>query len=375
MSITVEVNGREYEGFISLDVGISLNKISGSFSAVLAKFSEQIEKFEAGQTCVVRVEGETVITGFLDATHTKYDIKSDTTEISGRDRTMDVIDSSVPEKNEFSGVLSLESIIRQTLVNAEIAGIEVINTVSGLTSFTASEINSGATGQSIFDFLERLAQKKQVFLTTDGLGNIVISQSTGELVSEALINEPGNPGSNILSASMIKDDSNRYHQYSVKAQANHAAQGGFAGLLSEGSETVDEDKDGIFTDPTIRKSRKIVIFTGNDYTNEQTELRAKWEANMRTIKSRTLTYVVAGHKRSINSGIWRPNQLVPVKDTNPQININEELLIDSVQFSQTKESGARTHLSLIHRDAYKTTVPIADDADSGLGGFAGLLAS
>jgi prophage tail gpP-like protein len=350
MAMTLEVGGEQYEGFTAVNVVTTLDTISGQFSFESAPLETGIYPFVIGQDCVVRVEDEVVITGYIERINVNYDCESHSIVVEGRDRTADVIDGSGNGANvEYQADLSFEEVIRQTLQKNGITDIGVINTVQDLKNFSKGEIESQNLGETIFEFLQRLAKKKQVFLTTDGLANITITRSEGVRVDEYLTNDPENPQSNIKSSNISYDYTERFNEYTVKSQENTAASNLF-GNVSAPSSVVEKDKS-VF-DENIRSDRKITILGDSAYTSEQLIERAQWEANIRRVRSRNYQFTVQGHKRSKDSGIWKPNQLVQVKDVFSDI--DDELLINRVSYSFSIDEGSITALDLVEKDAYKT---------------------
>lgn len=350
MAITIEVNGIQYDGFTDAEIEITLDTISGRFQATSTTLTQVISPFSVGQECVVRVDDEEVITGYIEQINVTYDAESHDIVISGRDKTADVIDSSTPEKNEFQSDLSLQGIIEKTLSNAGIADIGVIDKVGDLTNFTTGDISSSDTGETIFEFLRALAEKKQVFLTTDGQGNIVISRSSGEGDIENLISDPLNTSSNILSGLVVYESQDRFNNVQVKSQSNNSGAVSLESFIS-GNNSVNVS--GNASDSDIRSSRKLTILSNKTYNTSQLNDRAAWEVNIRRISSKRYSCLVQGHTRPDKSGIWRPNQLVKIKDV--FCDLDAIMLINTVKFSIAlgDGQGERTELTFVDKDAYK----------------------
>jgi prophage tail gpP-like protein len=355
MAITVEVDGKQYFGFKTTSAEITLDTMSGQFSLNQATLGSEISPFKVGQECVIRVEDEQVITGFIEAIEVNYDAEDHSITLSGRDKTSDVIDSSTDKNIEFQSDLSLKENILQTLEKNNITGIDVVDNVGDIPAFTRQEIESESIGEQIGDFLQSMAAKKQVFLTTDGMGNIVISRSQGALVDEALVSDPENPSSNILKATVRYNDSDRFNTYTVFSQENNAAATSFGGIFSGENIT---NRKGLATDSDIRTSRNIAIQADRAYTATQLQERSQWEANIRRVRSEVYTCTVRGHKRSDNSGIWKPDQKVQIKDV--FAGIEKNMLINRVVYTQSNE-GTFSELSFVTEDAYKVEaeLPIA----------------
>lgn len=347
MSILIEINGTQYDGFTRKSVDITLDTLSGKFSFTSATLKNQITPFAVGDACVVTVEGEEVITGYIEAIEPDYQVDAHNIVIQGRDKTCDVIDSSVGKIANYQSDISLQQIIENELKKANITDIDIITKLDEpISNFKTIENQTSGSDQTLFEYFLTYAQKKQVYLTTDGLGNIVISRSTGVSVPEYLINDPDNPESNIISGSGSYNESNRFYSITVKTQANHAENNLFMTKPKN-----QENKKAVAYDKDIRESRNLVITVSDSYTTDQLQARAEWERNIRQVESQIYKCTVQGFKRSKDAGIWRPNQLVNVYDKFE--NLNREMLINDVNFSSSVDDGSITSLTLVDKNAYK----------------------
>jgi prophage tail gpP-like protein len=222
--------------------------------------------------------------------------------------------------------------------------------------FKEDDIIGSEVGESISDFINKYAAKRQVFVNADGKGNIVIDRGATELLPTKLIYRKLSPGSiksaintrenNMLSVSLDRSYEDRFNKYVVLTQKNPNA------LLETGSAVsaseVVEQK-GSATDSTMRTSRTFVILDDSD-SKETADKRAIWEANIRRARSLDYSCDVQGYKISSDSDvIWSPNKLVIVED---EINsISSQMLIKSVTYS-FNENGSITTLNLGYPDSF-----------------------
>src|SRR6056297_2660353 len=107
MTITLEVNGIRYGNFTSINVYKSIETISGTFNFSATSDDVIVFPIQAGATCKVLVDNTAIITGFVENISVNYDSQSHNLQISGRDKTCDIIDSSVIGKKEFTGPITL----------------------------------------------------------------------------------------------------------------------------------------------------------------------------------------------------------------------------------------------------------------------------
>ena len=100
---------------------------------------------------------------------------------SGRSKTADLIDSYLVGKLSFAKGTTLKTIIETVLKDLNL-NIQVKETLS-VSPF--SEVVSAKRGDKALDFILKYARKKQVLVTNDGDGNILITQS-GEKITDTI---------------------------------------------------------------------------------------------------------------------------------------------------------------------------------------------
>ena len=94
--VLLQVNGQRYSNFKSLTVFKSMESISGDFSFSAAIIDIKEFPIKLGDECIVIINTNPVITGFVEDIDISFDNVSHNVIISGRDKTCDVIDSSLP---------------------------------------------------------------------------------------------------------------------------------------------------------------------------------------------------------------------------------------------------------------------------------------
>ena len=368
--IALVVDGNAYTEFTSITCSKSLDSVSGEFNFSAVSPGSPVKNkfpFSTGQTCKVVVDGVVQLTGYIEIMEVSYSTKSHTINIAGRDITADIIDSTLGEKIQFDvgqfqlteGVegpaaphqqgLNLIDIIQITLDAAEIEGnIKVINQAGEIKPFTASDIVAGEIDSTVFEFIEVYARMRQVILTTDGLGNIVLVRSSGqELISGGLFNVVDGNKNNIKSATMRVNSAERFSEYIAFSQENATGLQAIFGGLS--------DQKGSAQDSSIRSGRKLHFYAEKTADTDTCELRAEWEANLRAVRAFNYSAKVAYHSAFIDregNGVpWELNKLITVKDE--FANVNEQLLINRITWAFTLSTGSTTTLGLVRKDAYQ----------------------
>ncbi len=99
--IVLKVGGKVYSGWTEVHVSQSLDQLTGTFSFSITNPYPDIPSgwsIKLGGYCVVEINDQVVISGYIDDMPIDYDATSHTIQISGRDRTADLVDCTfVPE--------------------------------------------------------------------------------------------------------------------------------------------------------------------------------------------------------------------------------------------------------------------------------------
>lgn len=357
--ISIEASGVPYEGVISASVTTAMDSLSGVFNIVtkniIPDLSQKISKitvvdglslpFKIGEEVSILVDGQTVLTGYIDDLSSSYSSSEHTVSVRGVDRTDDILTSTASEKVEFSTKISFENLIKKTLETNNIGNIKVINQVTGLADFEPSEIESPEIGGRLFDFFLELARKKKVLISTDGLGNLLILRSSTIAISDKLLNTVGE--SNIHNGSFTLSHKQRFGKYVVFSQGNMTGENGSAGSVTASSMA---GRRGESRDLQVRLTKVMNMVSDKTQTTQQCIELAQWEQNVRRTRGYVYNCNVIGHSRP-SGGIWKPNTLVFVQDIFSGLNSN--MLINSVTYSQASGANSLTSLSFVSPDAYQ----------------------
>lgn len=348
--IFLEVEGVEYTGFTEVSVLRSVGSLSGSFSFSTTAQPQQPLPVEEGQSCRVLIGANPVIDGFIENVNVSYDATSHTIEITGRDKVADVIDSSTILK-ELSGTLSLEAVIRRVLDANGLETIDIINNVSGLKPFKKGDIESAEIGETAFEYIEKYAKKRQVLLTGDGEGNIVITRSGTTEAQTALLNVIDGTNNNILSGNASYSGAELFNRYIVKSQLNPVA-------LDDGSNTPSSDlvnQSGEAIDESVRSTRILELKPDQSSSSEDSKQFAIWGKNIRRARAFNYTAVIQGfYQDEDQTRLWLPNELVSIKDDFAGMieTVDAQMLIDTIEYRLNDENGSTTILTCVDKDAY-----------------------
>lgn len=334
--ITLEVDGKEYEGFTDVAVNSSLENFSSSFS-----FSATIKENSLGaiqndiklqQKARVLIDGNLVITGFVEALNVSYSANSHSITISGRDVGGDLIDSSIIQKSYKQR--NFEQLVNLVLIDNGFL-IKVDNQVGSL-FLESTETIKTEPSESVFDFLDRYAKKLQTLLKIDEKGNLTIIREDEEVVKNMLINN-FTQDTNILSATLNLSTADRFNLIQVYAQGNNSTH-----------TSASISQKGVATDSKIRKTRRKIISADTASESKSLTALAEWNVNLRRAKGSRYSCKTLGFFSS-NKTLWKPNRLVDIIDLTAQV--EGTFLIQGVEFNQSLQ-GSFTTLDIVERGAF-----------------------
>lgn len=337
------VNGRIYSGWVGVSVRRSLDCLADSFDLTLTDTQAgEARTIKLGSPCQVRIGGEKLITGFVDRIRPRYDATSRGLTVSGRSKTADLVDCSMP-----AGMVGGAQKNNRTLVDlaksvCDLLKIGVVSKVSGLTPRSIANIQ---TEQTFFEFLECQSRIDGVLLVSDPGGNLVIDRGSKERVATALV-----LGENLESADGEFSERDRFSHYYINAQ------------YSDGEDESGETSThvtGIAKDIKVRyKPTSFILTSGN---LDEAKRRAEWQRNVQYGRSRQATYTVSGwhHK----DGLWCPNTNVLIQDEwmgfTGKDGKGEWLMIGTVEFIMDG-TGQKTRLTVMPAEAYDL-IPLPEE--------------
>lgn len=350
----IRVNGEDFVGYERAQASRHFLDICGNFSFTASPLRLNTQDFpiRVQDSCEILIEDKTFITGFIETIDVTSDAKNVNVTISGRDRTCDLVDSSIDNNfiSQFSGKSTLQDICEKALEVLNIPNIDVIDTVK-LPTLPQGTYVLPFVGEMAFEFLQRYAKLSQVYLNTDGLGNLLIVRSAnangnGVLLPTILINQFEGKNNNVISAHYHISTVHQYNLYRDYSQLSATNVEG--GVESVGGAPVGVA--GQVIDPTIRTGRQWVFIDDIPVDAQKAEQRAIWELNYRRGKSQFYEVTVQSHTYD-GVNIWQPNVLVEVYDDFAGLN-GLILLIDSVTFYESVDEGKTTVLNCVDPLAY-----------------------
>lgn len=335
--VSLKVGGVIYHGWTEVRVQRSIEQVAGQFSlSVTDRWADDSvpRPILPGMPCQVLIGKVPVITGYVDDVEIAYDATSHSIGVSGRDRTADLVDCSVPVKG---GSLVGQTLFAAAKRLADPYGIGVIAEVESGPAFGVIRNNPG---ESVFDRLDAGAKIRAVLLVTDGAGNLVITRASSERIGAVLWT-----GDNVLACGARFSHKDRFKTYTVAGQQE--------GKEDERRSAVAFQMQGEARDEFIARHRPLYISTANLSGSADARRRAEWERNVRFGRSQALQYTVLGWEYAPGQ-LWPINRMVSVRDD--FLGLDVDRLITGVEFSLGAD-GQRTVLTLMPREAFEL-IPI-----------------
>lgn len=346
-SVVLTVDGQQWDGWTEMSITSSLEAIAGEFDlTVTTQWSEASPRvIRQGMPCTVALGSDTVVTGYIDDFIPSYDAENVSIRVTGRDKTGDLVDSSVVHKSgQWKGV-RLEKLAEEI---CKPYGVAVINETDTGEAFPSVALEQGETA---FDLLDRLAKQRGVLLTADGLGRLVITRASTKRAGVALV-----LGQNILAARGRFSWRERNSQYIVK------------GTTSAGGSTWDEQpakvtggRQTIVDDNEINRYRPKILVNEDSLTVGGANTRGEWFRARMLGEANSTEITLAGWRENGDSGpLWQKNQLADIDD--PVQNLKTTWLIKTVTFTEG-DNGRICVLTLVPPESMD--LPLTDAKKKG----------
>ncbi|HUC61629.1 MAG TPA: hypothetical protein VMF53_06710 [Alphaproteobacteria bacterium] len=344
--VTLTINGQQYWGWQELRATSHLKTGAADFDiGVSEAWEDALEKpwqITAGSSCVLALDGDPIVTGYVDEYGPGYDPDSHRVRITGRSKTCDLVDCMPEvEAGQFIGY-TLDAMARTISQPFGIGVVVEASMGAPNADFTIQRC------ETAWEFLEKFARARSVLLTDDESGNLVLTQASSAISPSRLVE-----GQNIFRAQAKLSMAKRWSKYSVRTQQ---------GLTYQNNNAVQTDVLGTATDAAVPRYRPRETMPGTPMDTATATAYATWQKLHCTGESMTAEITVVGWRDAAGS-VWRKNVLIGV--TSPRLALDRQLLIVGVEFTLDAEKGMFTKLTLAPPEAF-TPEPIETQAGAGL---------
>jgi prophage tail gpP-like protein len=369
--LTLEVGGVVYGGWKSARVQHGIEQLAGAFSLVVSDVwpdQEQGWSIAAGDSCTIKIGGEPVITGFVDAVKVSADAHEHAINIQGRDAAGDLVDCSAPPKEWINQ--TFEAITRDLLSPYGIKLFTQVPTGAGQyqplkrgknRAPHAPAFNGGAIlprkacnpGETVHRLLERLAKLQGVLLVSDRRGGLMITRSglNGRADDTLVL------GQNILKIDYERSFANVFSEITVKGQAHGATSATGSTMLSTAStvkpvatiKRAPAQRSETVRSPLINRGRPLLLLCDDQADATACATRAAWESATREARSQKVTVLVQGWRQSTGK-LWEINTEVFLKSRFTRS--DKPLIISALEYS-LDGNGTTCQMTLYPPEAYE----------------------
>ena len=313
----------------------SVENVSGSFSVDTGdrwEMNRDPMKIKPGDKCVVKINGQTMITGWVDGSSRNANSASHSVTVSGRDVTCDIVDCSAVVR-----AFELKNVTLGKLASQLCApfGIPVKDESGDREVFATVAIQPGET---VWECLDRQARQRNVSVVTDGKGMLLLCRLGGERAKDKLV-----LGENLLQGAVEFDETGLYSRYTVKAQMPPTGESGSG--WNESKHAVEAST----ADTGVKRYRPLIITAEAQSYEKSAALRAEREKRRRVADAVEVSAEVAGWTQSDGS-LWPLGALVGFEA--PALGFSSADFIIASISNAIDEGGIKTTLRLKHPDAF-----------------------
>lgn len=216
--VELYLNGAICTGWENVSITRSLEAMAGSFELGIAlRPEDDVSVLKAGSAMQLKINGNTVITGYVDALRQNISGESKEISLSGRDKTADLVDCAVLHT---SGQFKGQNLQQIAEVLCQPFNIQVVWQATEPKSSEKIPVWQVEPGETVFDTLSKLARHKGVMVTSDVEGNLVFTDPSKDVVGELTL------GDNLLTLELNDDWSQRFSLYRVLGDAEQGGEKG-----------------------------------------------------------------------------------------------------------------------------------------------------
>lgn len=338
----IVVNGRELAYWVSVTIDSSIDSLADTFSLRYNVHSQTPPgdanplTFDGDETVVISLDGEVLLTGYIDSADTDASTEGEVVTLSGYSRTADLVASAVLKTKSYKDQ-TIEAICKDL---CKPFGIEVV--VDGSATDAAKTVLTRFKvewGDTIADALGRAVRYAGLLLFSSPDGGLLLSRTGSERVPTELRH-----GVNLEQVKVTRDARDRFSVYYV-------ASDGVSGLDSDDADK-DDGRVAQAADPGVNRYRPTVISTEQDVKAQaQRRTQAEWERNRRAGLSLHVSCVWTGWRHA--GGLWRRNQLV--RFVYAKKGIDRDMLVASVSLTR-EAAGSSVQLELAHPSSFEPRV-------------------
>lgn len=343
--VTLQAAGITFQP-VTIAVRMSHEEAARSFEAKLKhpawSQAALLEALRQSPACTIRARrsdgvaveagggGDLMLTGHVEKRSPRLGGEEKELPVSGRSKTGDLVDSSAEhDKGEWKDKKAPDAL-------KELAGkhgIEIETEVDHKTRPVARL----RPGETIFAFAERWARAEGFTVTDTPEGRLKLAKEPKKAHAGSITDGAGWPA--LVEASAVHDDSKRFKDVKVKAQA------------PDGYAPDQLEIEGAASDEGGARKRARIIVPPEVIRKTEARDRAKWHRDRAAGEGTTADITVKGWRDS-GGALWTPGWTIAVDIAD--LGLKQAMMIKTVAFEQSDASGSGTvaRLSLVDPRAF-----------------------
>lgn len=344
----VAAGGKRYRNWTTVRLRRDVGTWASDFMLTVAEPSKKGSgweglKLKPGDPVQITLAGFKFLTGVVETRQVVLTAQAHAVQIVGLSVTeAPVKGSMVTSQLDFKGY-GFPAIARSVLAPYGIK-FKLNNAPAGIEK--PFKIEHGFPGETVFQFLERLARQRGIFITDNADGDLVGAEVDTSASSAATLEE----GRNIYEASAIITDASFRSEYVGFSQipGSDDAWGKAASQLSAKAEST-----------VFKRHRPLVFAADRPSTKEDLAQRIDREQAQRIGTSVQISIVVKGWLKPGGKELWKEGEMISVRSPSifPMKDPTMKLAVQAVTFAQDSVRGSTTTLDLVLPEALQLAFP------------------
>jgi prophage tail gpP-like protein len=334
----ITCNGIHYRDWTQVNVKRSFGaEWAAEFQVSVVEMSDRARgwnglKLKPGDAVGVTLGGKLAVTGLVDVRQSVINARSHGVQIQGCSNTVELVRSAAILEPGYFKNSAFDAIARRALQPFGIQ-LQWKNPPPGANRpFKLAQVFHGET---VFQFLERLARQRGIFIGDDASGNLIAGAIDPNAAPAAVLEE----GRNILEArALIRDD--LVHSRSIGFAQNSGSDSVWGAAASQIKATAEN--------PAVGRYRPMVIIAEDPMTQRDLQDRVDREQSQRIGTSVQCSITVQGwHKPS--GELWEPGEILTVKAPSlfPNPGGMQSLAVQTATYAQDPTGGTTTMLDMV----------------------------
>lgn len=336
--LTLTVAGKQISGWESIRVTRGVERFPSDFDIAMA--SPVILPFKAGDPCTLDIDGDLVLTGYIDRRMPSISARQHAVRVVGRGKCQDLADCSaiLPNMVVTTGtLLQLANDLAKpfNITASSLTGDNVpINVPEGMTAQFSVLLT-----ETPYEIIERVARYIGILVYEGTDGNLILAGvGASDMASGFAL------GKNVQAASSLESMDERFSEYHPSLLAADVYW-----QMGTGGNTLP-----IVTDDKVPRRRPLYIVSEQPFQGRYlASVRAAWERNRRFGRSHTVR-LTCDSWRDSKRQLWRPNTRAPLdlEEIGVKPPDSDPWLISEVSFMRDISRGTTAEITMMPKEAF-----------------------